>query len=512
MWPVYPGSEVAPPGWKGWPGGKKFALVLTHDVENMRGQTRCLEVAGIENSMGFKSSFNLVAKRYAVSAALRDELTARGFEIGQHGIYHDGKKFRSRKVFDERAPQINRHLREWNAVGFRSPSTYCRLDWLHDLDIEYDSSTFDTDPFEPDAAGVGTIFPFFIDGPPGRKGYVELPYTLPQDHTLFVILKEKNIGIWRRKLDWIVEHGGMALFLTHPDYMCFDGKAALDEYPVSFYIDLLKYVEARYRGMYWMALPRDVTHFWLNNYVKPVARKKKRSITVKMPAPGPAPPEAAQIGPADVREAKPPGPGKQRRVCMPAYTFYEMDNRVRRYAEALAKRGDLVDVIALRWGDLPAHEIINGVHVYRIQRRSKKQSGKVSYLLPLIRFLANSAIFISSKKYDLIHVHSVPDFEVFAALIPKLLGAKVILDIHDIVPEFYASKFGASQTGLIFKLLVLIEKACIRFSDHVIISNHLWEKSWSNVPCSSGNAPPFSIIRTRMPFAPSLSRLTATGS
>jgi glycosyltransferase involved in cell wall biosynthesis len=78
------------------------------------------------------------------------------------------------------------------------------------------------------------------------------------------------------------------------------------------------------------------------------------------------------------------------------------------------------------------------------------------------------------KRYDLIHVHSVPDFEVVAALLPKLLGAKVILDIHDIVPEFYASKFRVNPDSLTFKALVLVERISARLADRVIISNHLW--------------------------------------
>jgi glycosyltransferase involved in cell wall biosynthesis len=81
------------------------------------------------------------------------------------------------------------------------------------------------------------------------------------------------------------------------------------------------------------------------------------------------------------------------------------------------------------------------------------------------------------RRYDLIHVHSVPDFEVFATLFAKMTGARIILDIHDIVPEFYASKFHVSRESLAFKALALAEKASIAFSDHVIIANHIWEKT-----------------------------------
>jgi hypothetical protein len=90
---------------------------------------------------------------------------------------------------------------------------------------------------------------------------VELPYTLPQDHTLFVILREKNIEIWKRKLDWIAQHGGMALLVVHPDYMSFAGEPALGEYPAGYYRELLEYVTDRYKGAYWPALPREVARF-----------------------------------------------------------------------------------------------------------------------------------------------------------------------------------------------------------------------------------------------------------
>lgn len=165
---------------------------------------------------------------------------------------------------------------------------------------------------------------------------------------------------------------------------------------------------------------------------------------------------------------------------MVAYSFYEVDNRIMRYAEALAGRGDHVDVLALqRKGSAPV-ETINGVTLHRLQKREINERGKHSYLLRMLAFFVRSSFFLTSKHlrkpYDLIHVHSVPDFEVFAALFPKLMGAKVILDVHDIVPEFYASKFGVDKDSATFKALKLVERWSSAFSHHVIIANHLWEK------------------------------------
>lgn len=166
------------------------------------------------------------------------------------------------------------------------------------------------------------------------------------------------------------------------------------------------------------------------------------------------------------------------KACMLAYTFYDADNRVRRYAEALVRRGDQVDAIAIARPGQPAFEVIQGVRVYRIQKRVIDESGPFSYLIKLLLFFFRSAWFLAAhhlrEPYQLIHVHSVPDFEVFATIMPRLLGAKVILDIHDIVPEFYASKFHVSEGSIIFRLLVFIERLSIAYSSHVIIANHLW--------------------------------------
>jgi glycosyltransferase involved in cell wall biosynthesis len=166
---------------------------------------------------------------------------------------------------------------------------------------------------------------------------------------------------------------------------------------------------------------------------------------------------------------------------MVAYTFYETDNRVRRYAETLAKRGDAVDAIVLGREGQADFELVGGVHVHRIQKRVRNERGPFSYLLKLLLFFIRSTIALAvrhlSAPYDLIHVHSVPDFQVFSTLIPRLMGARVILDIHDIVPEFYASKFGVDRRSLSFRLLLLVEKLSIAYSSHVIIANHLWYRT-----------------------------------
>jgi len=173
--------------------------------------------------------------------------------------------------------------------------------------------------------------------------------------------------------------------------------------------------------------------------------------------------------------------GPKLRVAMLSYSFYDNDARVARYAETLAKRGDHVDVMALGQQGQPAFGKLNGVNIFRIQKRERNERGKISFLSRLLKFFIKSSRILNEEDrknpYDLIHVHSVPDFEVFAAWLPKLRGAKIILDIHDIVPEFYAAKFKAGKNSLFYKMLILIEKLSAAFADHVIISNHIWEKT-----------------------------------
>lgn len=258
VWPILESSAEPPEEWLGWPNGKKFAFIVTHDVEGARGLERCQKLMDLDKALGVRAAFNFVPEgEYRVSDALRVSLEQQGFEVGVHDLFHDGSLYRSLKHFRTQAKIINTYIKQWGAWGFRSGFMLHNLDWIQDLDLLYDASTFDTDPFEPQPDGVGTIFPFWVQSH-GIKGYVEMPYTLPQDFTLFVLLQETSIDLWKKKLDWVAEHGGMALAIVHPDYMCFDGKPNDYEYPVDLYEQLLKYVTARYGDICWFATPREV--------------------------------------------------------------------------------------------------------------------------------------------------------------------------------------------------------------------------------------------------------------
>lgn len=266
-WPIDQSAARIPREWNGWPGGKQFAVVITHDVESERGVEGCGSLMKLDRSLGFCSSFNFVAEGYHVDESIMQLLRDNGFEIGIHGLVHNGRMYDSKKTFCSYAKGINSYCKRWNAVGFRSPSMRHNLEWMHELDIKYDSSTFDTDPFEPQPDGVGTIFPFWVQKKENGRGYVELPYTMPQDFTLFILLKEANIQVWKRKLDWIVENGGMALMLTHPDYMDWKGtKPGAESYPVGFYREILEYLKMRYEGVFWNPLPMEMAMYWSEKF------------------------------------------------------------------------------------------------------------------------------------------------------------------------------------------------------------------------------------------------------
>jgi len=167
--------------------------------------------------------------------------------VGVHGLKHDGRLFSSKAAFDAGAQRINRYLKQWNAVGFRSPMTHRNPEWMQALEIEYDLSFFDTDPYEPMPGGTMSIWPFMM----GR--FVELPYTLAQDHTLMVTLAERTPRLWLDKVEFIRRYHGLALLNAHPDYLRVPRRFAI-------YETFLKSMSER--SDYWHTLPREAARWW----------------------------------------------------------------------------------------------------------------------------------------------------------------------------------------------------------------------------------------------------------
>jgi len=221
--------------------------VITHDVETAEGQAYVRTVADLDASYGYRSAFNFVLERYPLDYQLMADLRARCFEIGVHGLKHDGKLFNSHAEFMRRAARINYGLKDLSAFGFRSPLMLRNPEWMQALEVEYDLSFFDTDPYEPMPGGTMSIWPFMV----GR--FVELPYTLAQDHTLTAVLGETTPRLWLEKVDFIERYHGMALINAHPDYL--SGAATRQ-----VYTEFLAAMRAR--GGYWHALPRDVARWW----------------------------------------------------------------------------------------------------------------------------------------------------------------------------------------------------------------------------------------------------------
>jgi peptidoglycan/xylan/chitin deacetylase (PgdA/CDA1 family) len=230
-----------------WSQGYRYAVVLTHDVETCDGQAYVQKVADMEEQLGFRSSFNFVPECYELNFRLMQELCERGFEVGVHGLKHDGKLFNSQHGFMQCAERINYYIKEFGAVGFRSPLMMRNPDWMQALQVEYDLSFFDTDPHQPMPGGCMSIWPFFL----GR--FVELPYTLDQDCTLGYVLGEKTPRLWLEKLEFIERNYGLALINTHPDYL-------KDQQIWEIYINFLNAIADR--DNYWHALPKEVARWW----------------------------------------------------------------------------------------------------------------------------------------------------------------------------------------------------------------------------------------------------------
>ena len=160
------------------------------------------------------------------------------------------------------------------------------------------------------------------------------------------------------------------------------------------------------------------------------------------------------------------------RVCMVAYTHYQFDSRVRREAEALVERGDTVDFICLDDGNEEKFEFCKGVRLIKISSKRYRGSNTKMYLISYLHFFLAATLKLAKlqlkNSYQVIQVHTMPDFMVFVAIIPKLLGAKILLDVHDLMPELYQSKFGFSEAHLLIRFITWVERRSIGFANRAI--------------------------------------------
>jgi glycosyltransferase involved in cell wall biosynthesis len=167
-------------------------------------------------------------------------------------------------------------------------------------------------------------------------------------------------------------------------------------------------------------------------------------------------------------------------ACIIAYTFYEIDFRVRRYAETLVSAGYHVDVFALKRKADRSKAILNGVNIHHLQEREYDETGLKSYLFRMVAFCIRVFIEILKKqfhyRYDVVHLHNPPDFLIFSALLPKLVGAKIIFDMHENLPELYCAKFNRTPDAFIVKIVMLFEKLATQFADFTIVAHDLLRK------------------------------------
>ena len=157
---------------------------------------------------------------------------------------------------------------------------------------------------------------------------------------------------------------------------------------------------------------------------------------------------------------------------MIAYTNYQSDPRVIREAEAAVTAGFAVDFLALRRAGEPAVEDLRGVRVFHLAQSRYRGSGRLQYLLAYLAFflrcLFKTTFLFVKRRYRVIHVNNMPDFLVFCTVIPKIFGAKVVLDIHDPMPNTFASKFRSGERGFFYRILLWQELLSARYSDRVV--------------------------------------------
>ena len=234
-----------------WPDGMTSCALMTHDVEHLAGRNFCSQLMDLDDSVGIKASFQIVPEeRYAVSDAFLEEIRVRGFEINVHDLNHDGRLFSSYGEFLRRADRINAYGKKYGALGFRSGAIYRNQSWFGALEFSYDMSVPNVAHLDPQRGGCCSLMPFFIGN------VLELPLTTIQDYSLFHILNDYSVDLWKEQIEAITEKHGLVSFIVHPDYL-------IEKRARATYQALLEHL-ARMRDerKTWIALPREVDCWW----------------------------------------------------------------------------------------------------------------------------------------------------------------------------------------------------------------------------------------------------------
>ena len=162
------------------------------------------------------------------------------------------------------------------------------------------------------------------------------------------------------------------------------------------------------------------------------------------------------------------------RIAVIVYSSFPGDVRVRREVEALVDAGYEVDVICCRQPSEPAREVISDATVHRLGV-TRKRGTRLRYIFEYVAFTGAAFLAVahahSSRRYRVVHVHNLPAFLVLSALIPRLFGAKVILDLHDLMPEFYMRKYSLNEQRIAIRTMKLVERWSAALANHVIVAS-----------------------------------------
>jgi hypothetical protein len=234
-----------------WPGGASNCLILTHDVETSAGRDFTSQLIDLDESYGFRASFQVVPEsRYQVPNTYVENIRNRRCEFNVHDLNHDGLLYRDRDDFLRRAKKINEYCRLYEARGFRAGSMYRNLDWYEAYEFSYDMSMPNVAHLEPKRGGCCTVFPFFVGN------ILEIPLTTSEDYSVFHILKEDSTALWRKQLELIRQRNGLMSVLAHPDYLVSSRTRKLYESLLDHLRELVS------GGKIWAALPGEVDQWW----------------------------------------------------------------------------------------------------------------------------------------------------------------------------------------------------------------------------------------------------------